>query len=251
MKYRSVFQVIVFFGGLSIAVFAVAAENEVRLANLDYPPYAGPSLKHGGFLTQITTEAFKRSGYTVDYQWLTWARGYDEAKKGNLDGTCVAWHSEEREKWFIYSEPLPASEIVFYKRKEAKITFNGDYAALQPYQIGVVRGYVNPPGFEEIAFRLNVQEVARDFNNLKKLLYGRIDLAIIDRHLARHLINSDLPEAKDVLAPMSPVLKKEVNYIIFSKSAPNIEAKVAAFNKGLSEMNAEGRVSEILKLHGF
>ncbi|MDM8517731.1 transporter substrate-binding domain-containing protein [Desulfobacterales bacterium HSG16] len=248
MKFK--FFSILFF--IVISAFSVnATEKKVTLANLEFPPYAGKNLKNGGFLSEITTEAFQRKGYTVVYKYVPWARTLKGGKPGIYDGACVAWYRPEREEWFIFSKPMPASEVVFFKRKGVKINFKGKYETLTPYNIGVVRGYVNPPGFDAIKSRLKVEEVTSDILNIRKLIKGRIDLILIDRYMAQYNLSTKMPGYIDAIEAMEPTLTKEPNHIIFSKAAKNIQEKIDAFNAGLTEMEKEGKVEEILIKHGF
>ncbi len=236
---------------LSFSGQAESADKIVTLANIEYPPFAGEKLKNGGFLSEIQTEAFKRSGYTVNYEWVPWARGLKGAKRGVYDGLCVAWYRPEREEWFIFSNPLPASEIVFFKRRGVDILFDGDYTKLQPYSIGVVRGYANPPEFDKVKHMLKVEEVPKDSVNIKKLIRGRLDLILVDKYLAQYIISTEMIGFSDAVEPIKPVLKKDINYIMFSKKADGVKEKVDAFNKGLEELEKEGTVEEILRKHGF
>ncbi len=233
------------------AVQAGADEKKVTLANIEYPPFAGKKLKHGGFLTEIATQAFKREGYTVDYKYVPWARGLKGTKEGAYDGLCVAWYRPEREQWFIFSKPMPASEIVFFKRKGADISFSGDYEALKPYSIGVVRGYVNPPGFDKVKHKLKIEEVRTDLLNIRKLIRERLDLILIDRFVGKYLISTEMIGFSDTVEVLEPTLKKDINHIMFSKAVDNIQIKVEAFNKGMDALEKEDAVDEILSKHGF
>jgi polar amino acid transport system substrate-binding protein len=234
---------------LSYTSQGIAVEKQVRLASSEYPPYFGENLKNNGFISEIIVEAFKEANYQVEVEFFPWARGLELTKRGKYDGMLALWYRKEREQWFVYSAPLPPNEIVFYKRKKDKITFN-TYQDLKPYSIGIVRGYANPPDFEKSDF-LEKQEVTSDEQNLRKLFLKRIDLALIDRLLAKNIIDTKFPEYAEELEWMSPPLKIDIQYLVISKKAKNYRIKLDDFNSGLKQLSEKGMIEKIMAKHGF
>ena len=115
--------------------------------------------------------------------------------------------------------------------------------------IGSVRGYARPAEFEEAG--LDVSESNNDLEVLKKLHKGRIDLALVDKIVGQHAINSAMPEAKEDLVFMEPAIVTEVQYLVVPKAVPGHEEVVIAFNQGLAEMTADGTLASIMTKHGF
>ena len=106
------------------------------------------------------------------------------------------WKREDRKEWLFYSDPMPACELVFYKRKDLDIAFDGqDYLTLKPYRIGTGMGYANPEGLERVRKQLHVETVKEDIQNLGKLGSARLDLVIIDKYLGAHLLKTRMPES--------------------------------------------------------
>jgi len=229
-------------------VTAMAAEKNVILGSSEYPPFFGEQLPNQGVLTEITVEAFKKVGYQVDVKFMPFARTLQMGKDGEIDGIIVLWHTKEREQWFAFSDPLPPNQIGFYKRKDKAIHFT-TYADLMSYRIGVVNGYANPPGFDEA--QLKTEAVTVDKQNLQKLQSGHIDLALIDKWVAQHLIQTEFPQFAEELEWMEPPLESKPQYIAFSKEAKDYEQKLRDFNQGFKQLTDEGRVKAILAKHGF
>jgi len=228
------------------------AEQTVSLGSIEYPPYTGPDLEQGGPLTQIVREAYERVGYQVQIQYYPWSRATSLARRGSVDGLVPIWMREERKEWVLYSDPMPASEVVFYKRKDTEIVFDGsDYSSLKPYVIGTVQDYANPEGLERVREQLQIQAVMRDIQNLRKLASGRVDLAVIDRYVARHLLREFMQESVGALDSVTPPLSVEPNYLGASRAAGGAEQKLADFNRGLGILTKEGRIAAILKAHGL
>jgi polar amino acid transport system substrate-binding protein len=240
------------FAALAIAVLVsgpgLAADKTLNLAATEYPPFYGKELKDHGFITEIIATAFERSGYQIDVKFLPWKRALEKTKDGAYDGLFTVWYREEREQWFVYSDPLPANEIGFYKRVADEISFT-NYQDLQPYRIGVVRGYVNPPGFDEAELKTIV--VVDDETNFRKLAKGRIDLVLTDRLVGQNVINTVLAGSGVAFEWVTPALTIETQHLVFSKQVDGYEQRSLDFNTGLAAIEADGTLAAIMKKHGF
>ena len=232
----------------------VVAQNVVNLAATEFPPYLGEHLEHGGVMTQIAQEAYERVGYQVNVHYHPWARALALVRIGELDGLVQVWMREERKEWLLFSAPIPSanSEVVFYKRKDLNIEFDGkDYLALKPYTIGAGRGYADPEGFEKIRDQLRVEIVTTDIQNLKKLELGRIDLMIVDKFVAQYLLETQMPESVASFDWLGSALSLESNHMGVSRKAPEARKKLEDFNRGLVLLKQEGRIQGILAEHGL
>lgn len=227
---------------------AVAAERTLNIAATEFPPYYGKDLENNGFFTEIVREAFKRRGYGAEIKFLPWKRALEGAKRGKYDALYSVWHRPEREEWFVFSDALPANELVFYKHKTKDVSFGG-YDDMKPYTIGVVRGYALPPGFEEAGLKTALGN--NDEQNLLKLFKRHVDLVLVDKIQAQYIINSKIPEAADKLDWVDPPAHVDIQYLVISKQAPDHETLLADFNSGLAEMTADGTLDAILTRHGF
>jgi len=238
-------------GILFLGMFSVlpsASAEVVRLVTTEYPPYYAASLPEKGVVSAITTAAFKKVGYEVTVDFLPWARAIAEVEKGDYDGLLGAWHSAEREKFLVYSEPLIDNEIGFMAVKERNLAFK-TLTDLKPYKVGTVRGYANPANFTEAG--LSAEEASDDLTNLKKLVAGRIDLVLIDKALGEYLLAGQLADSKAKVGWIDPPVSKIPMFNGFSKNKSGYEQRAADFNKGLSLLRSSGEFSEITKKYGF
>jgi polar amino acid transport system substrate-binding protein len=230
-------------------VLARANATEINLITAPYPPYYGPHLTNQGPITEIVVSAYKKVGYRVNIKYVPWARALETVKAGKADGLYGAWYSAERTRWFVYSHQLLSNEIVLYKHKgTAPETFTS-YSDLQPYKIGIVRGYRNPPAFDAAHLRTDVADT--DATNLKKLAAKRIDLILIDRGTATHLLQHELPEYREHLEAVEPPVEVVPMHLIISKKAEDYQTKMDDFNQGLELLSAAGVVEAILKQHNM
>jgi len=226
-----------------------ADSNTVRLVSCEYPPYYGKDLKNHGFITEIVVQAFKRSAYEVQVEFLPWARALKLAKAGKCDGIFTIWYRKDREEWILFSDPLPPNFVGFYKRKGRDISFR-TLEDLKPYSIGIVRGYYNPPEFKKASY-LRKEEATTDEQNLRKLAMRRVDLALTDRLLAKYTIQTKLPDHADVLEWLDPPLETVTQHVGFPKRAAGHRKTCEAFNRGLKLAREDGTIRKIMDKHGF
>jgi ABC-type amino acid transport substrate-binding protein len=223
-------------------------EDRVSLATLNWAPYVGKDLPHLGFTSEIVRRAFERAGYSVEISFMPWARVLRRVARGASDAMYPAYRSPERARTFALSDPFAWSYLVFYKRVEAEIGYTR-LRDLQGHRIGVVRGYVNSPAFDRADYLLK-EPTDSDESNLRKLLRGRIDLAVIDLHTARYLLQNRLSRGVGRLEPLEPPLQVKPLYLGVSREVPGYRAVVADFNRSIAGMSAEGVLEEIRSRHG-
>ena len=225
-----------------------AEQRKLNIAATEYPPYYGKDLENNGFMSEIIVTAFKRSGHDIDIKFLPWKRALESTKAGKHDGLFTIWHRKEREEWFVFSKPLPANELGFYRRKDQDIAFTS-FDNLKSYTIGIVRGYVSPPGFDEAGLKTSLAK--DDEENLRKLHKGRVDLVLADKVVAQHIISTKIPDAVSELEWIDPPAHTDIQYLVISKKAEDYAATLADFNTGLAEIEADGTLQAIMAKHGF
>lgn len=232
-----------------VGSLSFASEKTLEIVADNYPPYYGEDLPNGGVLTEIIVEAFRRTGYELKIKWVPWKRAVEGAKAGKYDGIYTLWYRDERTAWFAYSDPIPpASETGFYKSREKDISFE-TFEDLKPYTIGVGRGYVRPPGFDEASLTTSLAK--DDEENLRKLRKGRVDLALTDKIVAKYIIDTNMPDAISDLEWLPPALHVETNHFAISRKAKDFNMKLADFNRGLTALVADGTLQAIIAEHGF
>lgn len=225
-----------------------AVADSIYLVSTNFPPYYGPDLPNGGVFRQITAEALKRGGHSLKVDWLPWARAVKQAEEGRADGIMGIWHSTEREVYFAYSLPLLSNQLGFYKRADSTISFR-ELSDLKPYRIGVVRASARPKGLDEAG--LKIEEATDATSNLRKLDARRIDLALVEKGTAKYLIDAKLLTFKDWLVWLDPPVEEMPLFVVFSRKSPGYEEKLAAFNNGLKQMEADGTLAKLISQAGL
>ncbi|WP_147822446.1 substrate-binding periplasmic protein [Salidesulfovibrio onnuriiensis] len=236
-----------------VVCFAVPAQAEsITFVTNEWPPYASESLEGLGFTSAIVKAACERAGYQAEFKLMPWNRVLNVVKKGEYDAVYNGYFNEERNKIYSYSDPYASGQIVLVTKKGSGVTFDGNLQGLSKYTIGVVKGYANTAEFDAADY-LKREDGPNELTNLKKLMGGRVDAVVLDKYVALATIQSD-PDLKAKAGEfeiLEPALGENKIYAFFSKSRPGADAKLAAFNKGLAAIKADGTIDKIMKQYGF
>ncbi len=165
----------------------------IRMTATEWPPYMGKTLKNQGFLTDLLVQTFAEAGYDLKVDFSAWQRSlataFDSVK---YVGTLTVYRTAEREQFCHLSVPYGESVIGFVQRRDTPITWE-TLSDLTGVRIGSVAGYANTPEFDRLAREqiLDVSTVPTDLLNMRRVAFGRIELAVIDKYNMLHLLASD------------------------------------------------------------
>lgn len=215
---------------------------EVKLATLEWEPYIYKNSDQG-YVSQIIKMAFANSEYEIENIFFPWARAVYMAKKSDFAGYYPEYYSKEKTDDFYFSEPFPAAPLVLFKRKTDMIEYS-NLQDLRNYSIAVVRGYVNTEEFDRATF-LKKEETTSDLQNLKKLVSGRVNLAVIDKYVGYYLMEKYLPEGLSLIDTVTTPLAEKELHLCISKQHPEALKIMAAFNKGLQAMRENGSLEHL------
>ena len=188
-----------FAGSLLIALGmwspVLAADQVVRIATLDWPPYTGKDLPEGGATTDVVRAAFAKVGYDVEVEYLPWKRAIGMAAQGTDEVVAYfpGYHCNHREN-FVASEPIGNGPLGFAEHVEAPISWETlDDISDQQLKIGTVLGYANTNDFDAKVGTGYILAVPSndDLTNLKKLMRKRIDAVVIDKLVLEYLKATD------------------------------------------------------------
>lgn len=229
------------FSALIFALVSVSAHAESPDKTVNF--LTDPE-KEGGFLIEISQAAFRRVGYTVNIQFMPWARALESVKGGHAEALLGAYHTDERAEKMLYTDRIGTSELVFFKLKSAGIAYSR-LEDLRPYSVGTITGASYTPEFDRAVFI--EKHAVSDYNiNIRKLLAGRIDLIVEKKAVILNALTTRFPEAADKIVALDRPLTTGAFFNAFSKKIPGYERKVADFNKGLSMIASDGTLKKIL-----
>lgn len=200
--------------------------------------------KEDGFLIEISKEAFRRVGYTVNIQYMPWARALQTVMGGHAEALLGAYFTDERAEKMQYTNSIGASEIVFFKLRDADITYSR-LEDLRPYRIGTIIGASYTTEFDKATFV--EKEPTSDYNiNLRKLLAGRVPLIVEKKAVILNALAIRYPESANKVVALDKPLKTGKFFNAFSKKFPGHQQKVADFNKGLDLLVRDGTMQKIM-----
>jgi polar amino acid transport system substrate-binding protein len=197
---------------------------DYKLSTLEWAPYTGAGLPGKGLVSATIADALTMSGYSVEVQFFPWSRAVRLVDSGPAYvGFFPAYYSRERAARYLYSDPVGRSQVVFLERTDNPVRWLS-YDDLQGQRIGVVRGFVNT-------------EALDDRSNILKLVAGRVDLAVVDLQVYRHLVQTDpqLARVTTQLQVNPKVLEVKNLYVCFQRTPAGAIAQ-RALNTGLRKL---------------
>jgi polar amino acid transport system substrate-binding protein len=227
---------------MSIAMLLVAAASATETAKS--VQFVTDPEKEGGFLVEVTKAAFQRMGYSVGVQFMPWVRALRSVESGNAEALLGAYYTPERAEKMQYTESIGTSEIVFFKLKNASITFSR-LEDLKPYSIGTIIGASYTPEFDAANW-LAKEPVSNYLQNINKLLAGRVALIVEKRLVIQTALATFPPDVAASVEALDPPLKTAIFYNAFSKKMPGYQQKIADFNTGLELIRKDGTMQAIM-----
>ncbi|WP_394251203.1 substrate-binding periplasmic protein [Vibrio profundi] len=229
---------------ITIALFtstSTAFSKTVVLANGEWAPYQSQYLQHSGFVSRIVKEAFEEEGYDVEFEFLPWMRGVEKAKLGEIDGTFIWAHSDVREKYFHFSNPVLTLTTSLFHRVDEQLIWKQP-EDLRKYTIGGVIGYVY--GLEELEELgiLNIDRIPNDTGNYYKLTAGRLDIVLEDTDVGLNILRR-LNLSHEIKADPRTLNQRHYSLMISRKSERS-EELISAFNRGLKKLQNDGRIDK-------
>lgn len=226
------------------ALTSIVCAREISMLTVEWAPHYGSELPENGLTTAIVKAAFKAEGHNSDVDFIPWARALKEVEQGNSDIVMGAYHSKEREKSYIFSDPIYFLELGLIARPGLDISRYRSLQELTPYIIGVSRGFANSEEFDAATF-LNKQVATFPNLNIRKLFRGRIDMAVMNFDLFRHEAKKEGFCISDVEF-MEPPLETHGLYLMASRQIADGDKIIEDFNRGLDKIRKNGEFDRIV-----
>lgn len=228
------------------------ADDKTIVAAADpWPPFVDPAAPKEGLSLEIIRAAYATQGYTVEMNYVPWARAIDGVKKGKYDILPPTWITEERKTFLMYSEPYAVNNIKFIKNIDDPFEFEG-IESLAGKKIGTVRGYGYGDDFLN-ATNFVREDVTDLMTNIKKLTHSsrRIDLTLEDEIVARVTIGNENPNLLSKIAFTKNALSSNTLHVSSGLQNPRHKEIIDAFNKGLATIKENGTYAKIMENYGI
>lgn len=227
--------------------------HTINLATSEWPPYVSGHLPGNGYIYQIVDHAFKNKNYNVHIEFMSWDDAINFSDQHKHEGFFPAYENETGSTSVVCSMSFDGGPIGLYRRKSLPIHYPVDnpgenqalvFSKLREYRFGVVQGYVNTREFDDATYLKKVS-VANDYDNLKQLQEGKVDLIIIDIFVAQYYIENN-PERFTDIEFMGPALENKKLYLCFKKQGIDYPQMLSDFNAALISMKASGELDKII-----
>ena len=216
--------------------------QELKLAATTWAPYVDQRLYESGVAVALATTALERAGYDTSLTIGPWPGVMEDTKKGTYDVLVGVWFTADRSVELAFSEPFLFNEIKFLKRADSSARFR-TMDDLVDLRIGVVSDYaysreaVDTTGID-VATAGSVRE------NIDRLLAEEIDLVLADSRVAMYEVNQLVVARRVTLLP-DAVITRGLR-IAISRTRPDHEEIVAAFDAAIAAMRSDGSYEQLL-----
>lgn len=228
--------------------YTLTAADKLVIGSEIWPPYIDKAHPKLGIATEIVTTAMDRSGYKFDdITFGNWSDILNGGKIGVYDVIVAGWHSEEREKYFEFSEPYLFNEIKFLKVKDKPYKIE-KISDLKGLLVGIIPDYAYSEKFDKSDIPIKIAN-RHIIQNLLLLQQGKIDLTLDDELVIRHQLSRYLPNALDQFEFIDKPLAKKGLHILISLKNKNHREITENFNNVIKEMKDDGTIKKIFSTY--
>lgn len=213
-----------------------------------YPPYnfRAESGQLQGISVDLLLAMSERIGASLEreaIELLPWARGYRQALEQPYTMLFATTRTQERENLFKWVGPIAATKVGLTALKARQLTINGP-ADLKRLRLGAIRDDVGMQLLEKYGVAAAEQQlVARNRQNIEKLLRGRIDAWAYEESVAAWDIAQSGHDSDQFEVVYT--LSSEYLYYAFHRTTP--ETIIAPLQAALDELRREGVYERILQ----
>ncbi|WDE09722.1 substrate-binding periplasmic protein [Thalassomonas haliotis] len=231
----------------SIVAFNSYAQDVIRIATGEYPPYYSQKLVNYGPIPEIVSQAFARVDIKVEFGFFPWSRSLELAKSNHWDASCCWFDTAKWHEYFDYSDVLTSRDKIFFHLKSYPFDWQS-YDDLKGIKIGTTARHAYGEKFVAAnkAGQLSIEDAPSDAMNLKKLFAGRINIFPIDRLVGYQLL-SDLfkPEEINLFTHHPKVLFSGRVRLLISKKNPKSQYLIEKFNLGLKMLKESDQYEQL------
>lgn len=215
--------------GLMLSAQIVKAEKWT-FATFEVPPHACEKCPGQGAMVSAIREGLKTKGIELEVKFFPYIRAQKEAASGKFVGYFPEWPSDLPKEGFSASQTIYESPVVFVVPKNKPLTWKV-IDDLKGKTIGVVNGYSYGDDFTKAQTGgvIKVDAANDEATNLRKVVGGRLDAAVMDANNARAIIVTDKLD-KSKLEIQSQLVVQIPNIVGFSKAGAGADDKMKLFS---------------------
>ena len=228
-----------------ISFAAFTQTTELKLVSDIWPPFTNVEGEKA-FAMDLVKEALARVDIKTTIQIQEFNDVIKNIDAGIFDGSAALWHSEEREKKYLYSEAYLQNQLILVGKKGSVVSASS-FADFDGKSIGVVEDYAY--GMEINSDKVMLISGLNDQQNLERLLSGQIDYMLVDALLIQYLLKYQVNDVTEYLEiGQTPIMIKSLHFVI-RKEFDDGENIIARFNEEIHKMITDGTYNKILELN--
>lgn len=230
----------IFLSIFCLPMYAMA--DTFKACNNPWPPYIHSI--NEGMSVEIVKQAMALSGHKVRLSLKLWHQCLKGVTDGKSDLLIASWRNDEREKYFLFSDPYFESDIVLIENPKNPINYNG-LGSLTGKQVGVIEQYYYFDEFENVEFFTKVSS-GSFVTSLRKLKTQKIDATLEDKLVADYEIKDGAIEPGIIRLHEKPLAKRAI-YVVTAKKNAKGQEIINAFNTGLKKLKLNQAYDDIVK----
>ncbi|WP_152618521.1 substrate-binding periplasmic protein [Leisingera sp. ANG-Vp] len=230
-------------------------ETVLRFCYDPYPPYTlgDGGIPSGGLKVQLLEAVTGRiEGVSAVVVLLPWQRCQAQAQTGETDGILPLFKSAARESYLAFTEGtfLQTNSLWYNMRRYPGGLMPGEgYSEVSQLRLGMVNASIIDEEMEAAFERHNPIVRTGDAASLMQmLLFGQLDLIALDDAVGWHQVVRH--GWQDRIGRIASPVSSRYSHFGLSK-ASGADAYLDAFNRAISELRADGSITEILRSFDF
>lgn len=229
---------------------AAWAEEVIKVTADPWPPWImGKEGKEpeGGIAFKTINEIAGRLGFKTAITVYPFARALKNVVSGEADMILMVSKNPEREETLIFTEKIFDSPyLIFFDSARISDFSWKTYEDLKPFKVGVVRSYNYGAAWSEGVkkYDISIDVVTDDATNLKKLIRGRIDCALLQKENARYMIHNNPEYFNRIKFNVKPVSNTPFYFAVSKKSS--MAEMVPLINREILRMRRDGTIDKII-----
>ena len=230
----------------TLPVLTLAEEpRELQLASDIWPPFTDATERQG-VAVEIVHTALERAGISATTTIVEWKEVETGIQKARFDGCAAMWRTEKRARDLFFSQPYLESRLVLVGRRGSDVSAT-KMSDLAGRRVAAVGRYAYGSEIEN-AIGVHYVNSRNDQDSLDKLLAGEVEYMLVDELVARYLLTHQREEAIAKLEISSTPLGRRKLHFAIRRNLPGAREIIAAFNKEIHDMLADGTYAGILQV---
>jgi polar amino acid transport system substrate-binding protein len=216
----------------SLTLSASSQGKDLRLVSTVWAPFTNAS-GQPRFALDLVEAALDRIGVPSVTSFVDNAQYTAAITTGPFDGSGATWRDAQREQALLYSQPYLENRLVLIARRGGDVSAR-NLAAVKGRRIAIVEGYAYGEALDASGVTLVRSKSQED--NLRLLLDGKVDYALMDALVVQYLVEHYSDEARTRLAIGTAPLVTRSLHLAIRRTRPDAESIIQRFNAQLRAM---------------